>query len=623
MRARSLVIVILAGLTVSAAFVALSGTAHADLYPTNVCVSKKLNAAAGQCRAVLAEWSAWEKHQKDEKRDTKLTKAAAILDKKWQKAEDWATGKGVDCSQTTASSSEMEVQIDAAVAGIVTAINTGLDLGNPNHGKCGSKLLKAAAVACKLWVKADSKHVKKPAKDRFEVRRDSARARADQKFDLLWGKAGTCPTTATQEGIKDAVDDLATEIITATTISPIVPDDTLLVITHPDPNQPGHDVQYEGDLLRPRCQDSSAYSFFAKRGTENKLLMYYEGGGACWDTVTCCLELCTQRVDLTELPLMDPNDPAEGFGDLNNPENPFKDWNIVYVPYCSCDVHWGDAGRTYPAEVVIPTLLECDEKHVEHRGHDNAKLAEKWAREHFVNPSDIFVTGSSAGSYGAVMHGISLNEVYPAANINILGDGGNGVITEGFRENQFPNWGVEQNLPDVPGIGDVPVDQQSVPSIIKAAAGYYPLANWAHYTTAYDGGQGGQTGFYHVMSEPNAITPFVWERWWEKSCDFNTIMHEQAVDTATHVAGENDNYRYYIGAGSRHTAFGNDKVYSDTTGGVPRLVDWINAMMSDDPNGWVNVEADPYNVLLPGDPRPDPLKDPFELSGPNTIVNCP
>jgi hypothetical protein len=340
------------------------------------------------------------------------------------------------------------------------------------------------------------------------------------------------------------------------------------------------------------------------------------------------LTLCKQDVNPNQVPInMDPNTPGGGFGDLTNPANPFKDWNIVYVPYCTCDVHWGDASVFYPGGTFLGGLLVCPDKTVEHRGHDNGKLAEKWVREHFVNPTKIFVTGSSAGSYGAQMHGIFLNEVYPASEISVLGDAGNGVITPEFLQNQFANWGADQHLPDVPGIGDVAVEEQTIPSIIQAAASFYPRTKWAHYTTAFDGGTGGQTGFFHVMQkqveEPE--NPLLWQSWWESSCDFNSAMRDQAFQTADPNTLENDNYRYYIGTGSAHTGFGRDKVYTDTTGGVPLLVDWINAMIDDDPNGptpWDDVEASPYNVLLPGDPKPSPLAPPFETSGPDTIINC-
>ena len=70
------------------------------------------------------------------------------------------------------------------------------------------------------------------------------------------------------------------------------------------------------------------------------------------------------------------------------------------------------------------------------------------------------------------------------------------------------------------------------------------------------------------------------------------------------------NYRYYIGSGSRHTMWGSDKVYLDTTGDVPLLVDWIGAMLDGTPD-WTNVESNDPGLLLTGDPRPNPYEDPY------------
>ncbi|MCP3983274.1 MAG: hypothetical protein GY723_02740, partial [bacterium] len=412
-----------------------------------------------------------------------------------------------------------------------------------------------------------------------------------------------CPTTATEEEITGALVELSGDVVANTTVSPNVPDDAFMAITHPAGGEPGNEVSYEGDTLVPQCQDSSSFTFFAKRGSVNKLLVYYDGGGACWDSLTCAIPTCTQNVN------PDPSGfQGTGFADLDHPDNPFKDWNIVRVPYCGCDIHLGDNAVTYSS------------KHVEHRGYDNAKLAEKWAREHFLNPTDMFVTGSSAGSYGAMVHGAHLSEAYAATSINVMGDGGNGVATQEFMDVNFNNWGAMNNLPDVPGIIGVPSSEMSIPLILNAAADHFPNTNWSNYTTAFDGGGGGQTGFYNVMLNPT--NPILGQFfWWEAACEFNQLMRQQSIDTALATSAKNDNYRYYIASGSRHTGFGNSRVYDDTTGGVPPLVDWINAMIEDTPS-WTNVEASPSNVLFPGDPRPNPLVAPFEVSGADVVVSC-
>ena len=103
--------------------------------------------------------------------------------------------------------------------------------------------------------------------------------------------------------------------------------------------------------------------------------------------------------------------------------------------------------------------------------------------------------------------------------------------------------------------------------------------------------------------------------WWSSVCDW----HDQMRNFALQGAGGATNYRYYIGAGSAHTVWGNNKVYGDTSGGVPLVADWVNAMLTGDA-AWANVECADCS-LLPGDARPpDPSTPPFGADG---SVSCP
>jgi hypothetical protein len=151
---------------------------------------------------------------------------------------------------------------------------------------------------------------------------------------------------------------------------------------------------------------------------------------------------------------------------------------------------------------------------------------------------------------------------------------------------------------------------------------FFPRANWAHYSTAFDGSPGGQTGFYNIMLNDN--DPIAALSWWEASCAFNAAMRQQVIQTAAAIPS---NYRYYIGTGSRHTMWGSNKVYTDTTGDVPTIVDWVNAFLASTPEArdprWTNVECENCGLLLPGDPRPQPLEPPFEQSGNDVTIVCP
>jgi hypothetical protein len=421
-------------------------------------------------------------------------------------------------------------------------------------------------------------------------------------FSAEWEKrVRACSIATTAREVRGRIRRLSERLVRDTTVSPAVDDDAFITVS------PTGSTAYEGRDFTPVCMNGSPYHYFAKRGRVNKLVVYYQGGGACFEQLTCSVPTCDSNVNPTGSD--NPNNVDTGFADLANPANPFRDWHIVFVSYCSCDIHFGDITQHYP-------------RTVEHRGFQNAKVVEKWAREHFVNPETVFVTGSSAGAYGAWFHAPLLHDVWPASRFHVLADAGNGVITQEFLEEFFPNWNFEANLPaDIPEIQEVLENGSGIPGYTEVVADLFPDTNWAHYTTAYDGGAGGQTGFYNLMLNGN--NPLAALTWWEGSCAFNETMRQQAIDTAIAIPS---NYRYYIGTGARHTMYGSDKVYNDTTGGVPTIVDWIQAMLASQPGepnpDWTNVECTNCGLTLANDPAPNPLQPPFERVGNDVVIDC-
>src|SRR5205823_14624748 len=143
-----------------------------------------------------------------------------------------------------------------------------------------------------------------------------------------------------------------------------------------------------------------------------------------------------------------------------------------------------------------------------------------------------------------------------------------GVITQSFLDNYSPNWNFAANVPtDIPGLPATLTNGAGIPGYTEIVANFFPRTRWAHYCTAYDGGFGGQTGFYNIMLNNN--NPVAALSWWNGSCAFNDVMVQQATDTYAAISPLTNNYRYYVGTGSRHTMWGSNKVYNDTTGGVP------------------------------------------------------
>jgi len=572
------------------------------------CAAAKDQAAGQYCAQVLKAWSRFDRNGKADNRDAAIAEAGDELANAWTEAESNASEAGVDCKGAFIASSTAGAFIDSASGALVEAVNDGLDLDRKRDAKCGSKIVKASADKCQALLGAESEYLRTRSTPDAAARRDDAIAKVRARFAKAFGK-GDCSTTATEEDIEGRVDAISDRISRDVLSSPDAGTGPYVTIT------PG-DTEYQGRTFHPVCMNGSPYAFFARRGTVNKLVMYYQGGGACWEQLTCSIPTCDNSVTAGD----NPNNFSSGFADLSNPNNPFKDWNAVFVSYCSCDIHFGDAAQDY--DNVDP----AHPLHVEHRGFQNAKVAEKWAREHFLAPEEVFVTGSSAGAYGAWFNAPLLHPVWPSAHFDVLADAGNGVTTPEFLQEFFPNWNFSANLPpDIPELKQIIDDGEGIPAYTKVITAHFPKTNWAHYATAFDGGSGGQTGFYNLMLHDNDATHAL--TWWEGSCAFRDQMRLQAIQTAAAVDQQDGNYRYYIGSGSRHTMWGSNKVYADTTGGVPPIVDWVNGMLASEPGApdaaWTNVEANPENLLLSGDPRPSPLVAPFEQSGPDVIVDCP
>jgi hypothetical protein len=87
------------------------------------------------------------------------------------------------------------------------------------------------------------------------------------------------------------------------------------------------------------------FRFFVKSGNTNKLVIYFQGGGACWHSNNCLYF----HTYMEEVPnIADYDTRFMGIFDTDLFFNPFKDWYFVYIPYCTADVHWGAKDTDYP-----------------------------------------------------------------------------------------------------------------------------------------------------------------------------------------------------------------------------------------------------------------------------------
>jgi hypothetical protein len=311
------------------------------------------------------------------------------------------------------------------------------------------------------------------------------------------------------------------------------------------------------------CSQGTPYYYWVHPGTVNRLVVYFSGGGACWNDFTCS-NPASYYNDTAD----DSGDPdqAAGIFDLDNPDNPFKDWFFVFIPYCTADIHWGDNTQTY--------TIGGEETTVYHKGFVNVSTVLDWIETNFEEPEKIFVSGCSAGSYGSAMGAPYIHELYPDAPLYQLGDAGAGVITDDFFASGFPNWGAVANIPDwIPAL-DIPWTEITMAKWYIALANYYSEDRWSQYNTAHDVDQ---VFFYGAMGGTAA--------------DWSDLMLASIQEIQTSASA----FHAYTAPGEIHCITGDDIFYTREVEGV-KFHEWVDDMVNDQP--WDDVmctdcETDP------------------------------
>jgi hypothetical protein len=133
----------------------------------------------------------------------------------------------------------------------------------------------------------------------------------------------------------------------------------------------------------PICIAGTAFSAFTRAGNPSKLLIFEQGGGACWQDFYNCNILSEDQ---------EPPTARVGIWDFDSPDNPFADYSIVYMPYCDGSVFSGDNDVVDASFPFGPVRF--------HRGLRNQTAAVDLARDTFPSAHRITVAGSSAGGVG-------------------------------------------------------------------------------------------------------------------------------------------------------------------------------------------------------------------------------
>jgi hypothetical protein len=313
------------------------------------------------------------------------------------------------------------------------------------------------------------------------------------------------------------------------------------------------------------CSDGSPFRFFVRPGDPGKLLFYLQGGGACWFRGNCDPALQpSYNINLEAF------DPARyrGIFDFERTDNPFARHSIVFVPYCTGDVHLGKATRVYPPRDDAPEPLT-----IEHQGFANVGAALAWVEGHIHAPDSVFVTGSSAGAIPSPYYALRLAELFPDANLDQLGDGAGGYRREARTVQPHDMWGTLEVLGKRSEFAGYDRDTFNYETLYIEAARALPDSLFAEYDTAEDAVQ---KRFLALAGDDEAIT-------------LGALIDANQSDIRARVA----NFRSYVAAGDLHTILGRDEFYTFRVGDQT-VRDWVAALAAHRDPG--DVHCDPCEV---------------------------
>ena len=158
-----------------------------------------------------------------------------------------------------------------------------------------------------------------------------------------------------------------------------------------------------------QCADGSEFSFWVRQADPTKVVLYFQGGGACFSPESCAFTGGTYK-PTTGLQ----DDPTGGAGvlDLADPRNPLAGYSFVFVPYCTGDVHIGDTTNVYSPELTV-----------QHKGAVNAAAAVRLPGHHVPRRrAGRRHSARAPGASRAPLYAGEVSDLLPDADIVVLAD---------------------------------------------------------------------------------------------------------------------------------------------------------------------------------------------------------
>ena len=311
------------------------------------------------------------------------------------------------------------------------------------------------------------------------------------------------------------------------------------------------------DFPESRCRDGSSTGIGVRRGSSDKLVIFFEGGGACFNGFTCL-------ANLGSFGLPDFNSWRFGAGqggifDTSHEDNPVRDWSFVYVPYCTGDVHAGSN-----SDIEIADVQGRQQFH----GYTNVELFLGRIVPSFGDASHVLVTGVSAGGFGAGFNYHRIARIF-TGKVTLLDDSGPAMrdpyLAPCLQRMWRDAWGLDDTIP-VTCEDCWAEDGGSISELVRWIGMRHPQQRMGLISSEHD--RTISTFFSFGLDECaglGAIYPS--NRFRDGLYDF--------VDAVLKPTG---NWSTYLIPGTDHTWIGHWMLYDTEVDGV-RLVDWVSDLL--------------------------------------------
>ena len=183
-----------------------------------------------------------------------------------------------------------------------------------------------------------------------------------------------------------------------------------------------------------KSSDGSEWHGLLRLGSEDKVIVYFFGGGVCLDEYTAAHPQNLYAVNVKNQDTL-----AEGGIGSSGKDKPFREWTMSVLPYGTGDFHTGTGEFPY-------TDTEGNSQILYHNGYRNYQLFMEEALRYIDEPDTLLVTGFSAGGFGASLLADDVIGYFPEAeNITVAVDSSL-LLYDRWQECAIGNWHAPEEI---------------------------------------------------------------------------------------------------------------------------------------------------------------------------------